>query len=137
MIEHAVVEYLKTEPTITAYVDDRTYYVKAPQEEAQSKLPYITVSKVSHLPSHSMGGDSGWISARIQIAAHSLDYMTGKLVIEAIRKLFEIYVEGNHAVLMGGVSWVQAVNVDTETDLYNYESEWHTCNLDSFIMYQE
>ena len=137
MIEHAVAEYLKTEATVTAYVGDHVYFVKAPARAVRDVLPYITVSKVSHLPSHSMGGDSGWINARIQIAAHSKDYMTGKLIIRAIRNLFKDYIEGNPTVLMGGVSWVQGINVDTETDLFDYDSEWHTCNLDSFIMYQE
>ncbi len=137
MIENAVVAYLKTQATITALVGTRTYYVKAPQEDSAGVLPYITVSKVSHLPSHSMGGDSGWINARIQISAHSKDYRTGKLIIQAIRNLFKDYLEGDSTVLMGGISWVQGINIDTETDLFDYDTEWHTCILDSFVMYQE
>jgi len=62
--------------------------------------------------------------------------MTGKQCIKAIRDLFEVYVKGT-STLMGSVVWVQAINVDNEIDLYDYESEWHSCAMDSFVMYQE
>ena len=110
LIEQALLTELLTVTALTALIDDKLYYVKAPQDVEE---PYVVFFKVSAPREHSLTGASGLATARFQFSTFAETYYQAKQIAQQI----QLALQGMNKVI-GGVGGVYAnILYDNETDL--------------------
>lgn len=130
MIIADIKEYLEDNNIVTCDI----YLVRATQRAEQSTSPYLVISKVSNLPSHAFGGDTGFQRDRIQFTAVGSSYLEVANIISALRGLFATYVEDDSTELMGN-TWVQSTQIANEISDWTIQSENFYTILDVFFNY--
>lgn len=110
LIEQALLTELLNVAALTALIDDKLYYVKAPQDIQE---PYIVFFKVSSPREHSLTGPSGLATARFQFSIFSTTYQEAK----QIAGLIQTALQGQNKII-GGAGGVYAnILYDNEQDL--------------------
>ena len=137
MIEKAIMAWLKTQSTITSKVSTRIYFIRAPQYDTATALPYIVFEKVSHIQSLVLGGASSFVESRIQFAIHGQTYAEVKDIAVALKSLLNAYLAGTVATKMGGITWVQAINIDNELDGIDPITDMYYVIVDAMFFYIE
>ena len=109
-IEQALKTELETVTALTALIEDRLYYVKAPQDVAE---PYVAFFKVSSPRDETLDGAAGLARARFQFSTFAETYDEAKQIAQQI----QLALEGKRGII-GGVGGVYAdISYDDETDL--------------------
>ncbi len=110
LIEQAIKTELLTVTALTALINDKLYYVKAPQDTEE---PYVVFFKVSAPREHSLTGASGLATARFQFSIFSTTYQEAKQIAGYIQTA----LQGQNKII-GGVGGVYAnILYDNEQDL--------------------
>jgi hypothetical protein len=110
LIEQALLTELLTVTALTALIDDKLYYVKAPQDVEE---PYVVFFKVSSPREHSLTGASGLATARFQFSIFSTTYQEAKQIAGYIQTA----LQGQNKTI-GGAGGVYAnILYDNEQDL--------------------
>ena len=104
-------------------LDVNIYYRTAPATDDD----YVVIFKVSHNPSHSMGGDSGFASSVIQVSTYSKSYATAKGIKEKVRKELQNKSDDN----------IQAVNYENEIDMYDDNTKQYHVAQDFQVFHVE
>jgi len=131
VIEQALRIYILAQSAITAYIGDRLYFVRAPQN---AEKPYIVFFKVTGPRLHSHDGASGLANPRFQFSVFSDKYSVAKKICAALQAALDGY-----SGTMGGESGVSvgAVFYINETDIYEPDSKvFHIAN-DYEVWHQE
>jgi len=80
-IEQALQTVLSEDATVSGYVDDRIFYVKAPPK---AKAPYIVFAKLSAPRDMTLTGASGLVRGRFEFECYSATYMQAKEISQAV-----------------------------------------------------
>jgi hypothetical protein len=126
MIEHAIQSLVANDSTVAGLVDDRIYYMTAPQDVS---LPYIVIFKVSSVREHCHEGFSNLTHSRIQFSVFSETYYNGKQISDAIKTVLDGYKGTSEGVA------IHSSLFDGEGDGYAAETFYIT--LDFMIWHEE
>lgn len=130
MILADIKDYIETNSIVSCKV----YIVRAPQLGAQSDSPYVVVNKVSHLPAHAFGGDTGYHTDRIQFTVVGKSYAEVIDIVRDLKKEFATYNESDSTVTMGS-TWVQSTLIANEVSDWTVASESFFTVLDVMFNY--
>ena len=87
-IETALMTYLKAQSGITDYVKDRIHFGVAPQNVAK---PYIVITKVSAVGSHTQDGPVAIGNPHYQITPYALSYGQAHQIAAAVKAALDGY----------------------------------------------
>jgi hypothetical protein len=128
LVEQALLTELLTVTALTTLIDDKLYYVKAPQDVEE---PYVVFFKVSSPREHSLTGASGLATARFQFSIFSTTYYEAKQIAEYIQTA----LQGQNKTI-GGAGGVYAnILYDNEQDLT--EDEVYHIAMEFLILHNE
>lgn len=125
-IEKAIYDGLSADVALTALIGGRVYAVDAPQE---AELPHIVYFKVSPGRQYTHDGDSNLQTPRIQVSCYSETYEGVKGIVEkVIKALYGLPATNAN---------VQAVFVEGEQDMFDYDTSEYHVPVDFIIHYRE
>jgi hypothetical protein len=131
IFEQALMTYLLDQSAITALVNTKIYFTRAPQDVDQ---PYIVVFKVSGPRVHSHDGGSGLANPQFQLSIFASSYGTAKEIAAAIQSALQGYtgtMGGGSGVFVGNCMYVN------EVDQYEVETELHHIAVDYEFFHEE
>lgn len=142
MIENLLRDIIIYQETVKDEVDNRIYYVTAPQQVEQGDDTYLVLTKISHSPNHNFGSTSGWASDVVRFTVHGRTYHETKTVILKLKKLFRDLTENETYFLLPwqtveGKIWLQATNVDNEVDHFEDSNRMFYSHLSVTVMYDK
>ena len=131
LIEEALMTFLLSKTTITAYVGQRIHFVQAPQAVAR---PYIVVSKVDAPREHSHDGSSQLAHPRFQLSIFAPTYGEAKNIAAAVQAQLQGYTG-----TMGGEGGVAVQNTiyEDENDFYEEDSGLFHVACDYIIWHED
>lgn len=129
LIEQALMTQLKATAGLTSLVNERIYFVKAPQNV---KNPYLVIQKISAVQAHTHDGNANLSEARIQLSAFADTYKEVKDINAQIKSALDNFIG-----TMGGTGgvYVGSCFLDNETDLS--ENDLFYSPVDYLITYSE
>ena len=123
-------DYLETNNIVSCDI----YLIKATQRAIQSDEPYLTITRISHSPSHAFGGDSGYHTDRIQFTVHAPSYLEVNEVLRELKGFFAYYNNADRTQKMGK-TWVQATLIVNEITDWTLQDNSFMGILDVFFIY--
>lgn len=133
-IEEGIVCYLQTCSLLVTIVTDRIYPSLLPQKPT---LPAIVFQRIATQYSHSMGGDSGFVSAVYQFDCYAKSYSEVKKTSREMRIALQNFTgKMGESPEQPGIM-VQAVLVDNEMDDYEEQTKLYRITMDFTFQYEE
>lgn len=108
IMEGALIDLIKTDPTIAAVVGDRVFPLRRAQGSA---YPAIVVTRISGQPLYADDGEVGLQDARVQIDSVAQSYTAAKDLAQMVRRLLSAF-SGVHQ----GITF-SYIMLDEERDL--------------------
>ncbi len=130
-IEQALLTYLLTQAGLTALVNEKIYYVEAPQD---IETPYIVMSKVSSVREHSHQGSSHLATARFQFSTYASSYYLAKQIAEQLQTALQ-GISGVKGTAPG--VRIGSCLYDGESDFYEDETKLYHIAADYMVMHEE
>lgn len=133
----AVRSLLINDPTISLLIDDRVFFLRAPQTERND---YVVYNRVSSLTDYVMTGPSGLVRVRFQIDCWSTVSANASRIADLVKDKLSGF---KGEVLWGESSPEEAVKIngifaDTlERDSYDPELDMYAMGRDYLVWYQE
>lgn len=84
-IEQAIIDDLKTQTSVTAYVKNQIYYLK---KDKGAEGDYIVIQNPSHTRNAIFGTGDAYAQARLQFNCYSRDRWTAKSIAEAVKEVY-------------------------------------------------
>jgi len=110
LIEQALKIELETVTALTNLIEDKLYYVKAPQDVEE---PYVIFFKVSAPREHSLDGAAGLATARFQFSIFTETYYEAKQIAQQIH----LTLQGMNKIIGGAGGVYVNILYDNEQDL--------------------
>jgi hypothetical protein len=117
---------------LSALVSTRIYPVLAPQSVT---LPYLVYERISGTRIRALTSDTDLAHPRYQFTAFSSDYDESYAIIKQVRLALQRY-SGIHSTTSPSVTIVDCT-IETETDLYDPQTELHQHIIDFSIWHRE
>lgn len=131
-IEESLVELLTDDVTVNTLIAGRMYPLAMPQGE---RMPAVVYQRISGPRVQAHDGPSGLAHPRFQFACIAATYAAAKTLANALRVAIDGYQD-----TIGSVK-VDAILVENEIDLYNYESSElatsYTVLVDAIVWHHE
>ena len=127
-IEDGLYSYLKINAGVAAIVSSRIYPLVMAQKTA---LPAITYQTTALKPDRNMAGNTGRMTATIQLNAWAETYIEVKTLAEALRAALNDYSGAM------GSDTIQRSGVESETDGWDEETGFFRVGMQVKIIYYE
>lgn len=122
-VESDLYGYLSTYAGLTALISTRIYPLVAPQNVTK---PYCTYQKISLERKYSHQGFSDLQRPRLQVSCYGETYGQARTVADQLIVALEAWP---------GAANIQAVFVENEIDLYDYDTGLHYTPVDFYCYY--
>jgi len=135
LIEHALKTYLEDQAGLTALLgNSKLYYGTAPQDVT---APYLVMTTVSSIRTHSHGGDSHLARTRIQFSIYA-EYAGGYYACKQIAEQLRTALQGKTGSIgdSPGV-YIGSSLYDDETDDYDSEKSLIILYVDYMIQHYD
>jgi len=130
-VEHALLKHLLAQTALAALIEERLYYVTAPQDV---QMPYVVFFKVSATRGRTLTASSHLVNSRFQFSIFSQTYYTAKQIAEQI----QLALQDKNNEIIGGTGGVRvSIQYDGEQDLFEPETELYHVPVEYLIDYNE
>jgi len=128
IIEDGLYNYLSNNAGVAAIVSNRIYPLVMAQK---TTLPAITYQTTALRPDRGLDGNSGRMTATIQINAWAETHVEAKNLAEALRAALNDYSGAM------GSDTIQRSRVENETDGFDEETNFYRVGMQITIIYNE